>query len=97
VKALGSLRDPERGNLAVRDVVIGDQVYSGPYASEAPDLFVNFANGYRVSWETPLGGIPAGLFEDNVKKWSGDHVIDPDLVPGVLFITAHSTPRILIW
>ena len=29
---------------------------------------------------------PEGLFEDNRKKWSGDHVIDPQLVPGVLFM-----------
>jgi bisphosphoglycerate-independent phosphoglycerate mutase (AlkP superfamily) len=26
------------------------------------------------------------LFEDNEKKWSGDHTIDPELVPGVLLM-----------
>jgi bisphosphoglycerate-independent phosphoglycerate mutase (AlkP superfamily) len=25
------------------------------------------------------------VFEDNMKPWSGDHCIDPRLVPGVLF------------
>ena len=25
------------------------------------------------------------MFQDNVKAWSGDHCIDPRLVPGVLF------------
>jgi len=25
------------------------------------------------------------VFEDNVKAWSGDHTIDPRLVPGVFF------------
>ena len=45
-----------------------------------------FSEGYRVSWGTPLGGVPAGLFEDNMKKWSGDHTIDPCLAPGVLFM-----------
>jgi predicted AlkP superfamily phosphohydrolase/phosphomutase len=54
--------------------------------NEAPDLVVNFSEGYRVSWDTPLGGVPAGLFADNTNKWGGDHVIDPSLVPGVLFI-----------
>jgi hypothetical protein len=39
-----------------------------------------------VSWSTALGGIPQALFEDNVKKWGGDHIIDPSLVPGVLFM-----------
>ena len=35
---------------------------------------------------TGAGGAPAGAFEDNVRKWSGDHIIDPLLVPGVLFM-----------
>ena len=26
-----------------------------------------------MSSATPLGGAPEGLFEDNLKKWSGDH------------------------
>jgi bisphosphoglycerate-independent phosphoglycerate mutase (AlkP superfamily) len=26
------------------------------------------------------------LIEDNKKKWSGDHLIDPALVPGVVFV-----------
>jgi bisphosphoglycerate-independent phosphoglycerate mutase (AlkP superfamily) len=25
------------------------------------------------------------VFEDNVKAWSGDHCIDPRLVPGIMF------------
>ena len=28
------------------------------------------------------------IFEDNVKAWSGDHCIDPRLVPGILFCNA---------
>lgn len=78
--------DPERGAAPVRSVFDSTRVYSGRHTAQAPDLLVNFAPGYRVSWETPLGGIPAGLFSDNVKKWAGDHVIDPCLVPGVLFM-----------
>jgi bisphosphoglycerate-independent phosphoglycerate mutase (AlkP superfamily) len=31
--------------------------------------------------------VPENHFEDNVKKWSGDHIIDPCLVPGALFIS----------
>ena len=33
-----------------------------------------------------MGGVADSEFEDNVKKWSGDHIIDPDHVPGVLFM-----------
>ena len=58
----------------------------GPFVDEAPDLLVDFARGYRASWGTSLGGAPEGQFEDNTKKWSGDHIIDPELVPGVLFM-----------
>jgi bisphosphoglycerate-independent phosphoglycerate mutase (AlkP superfamily) len=49
-------------------------------------LLINFSSGYRASWATPLGGLSAELFEDNPKKWTGDHAIDPSLVPGVLFM-----------
>lgn len=84
---LTGLGDPERGVSAVRSVLSREQVYAGPYVGEAPDLLVNFAPGYRVSWGTPLGGAPAGLFEDNTRKWAGDHMIDPGLAPGVLFMS----------
>src|SRR5262249_7987191 len=80
------LRDPETGRVAIRSVLTREQLYRGPYASESPDLLVNFAEGHRVSWTTALGGVPAGHFEDNCKKWAGDHIIDPCLVPGVLFM-----------
>lgn len=86
VKGLTGLADPDRGAVAVRAVARSEEVYRGPYANEAPDLIVNFSEGYRVSWDTPLGGVPRGLFADNTKKWGGDHVIDPALASGVLFM-----------
>jgi predicted AlkP superfamily phosphohydrolase/phosphomutase len=83
-RGLSGLQDPQRGATAIRSVVTREQVYHGPFAAESPDLMVNFSPGWRVSWSTALGGVPAGWFEDNVKKWSGDHIIDPMLTPGVL-------------
>jgi predicted AlkP superfamily phosphohydrolase/phosphomutase len=83
---LSGLVDPARGTIAVRRVRSREAVYSGPFVDEAPDLLVDFERGYRASWGTSLGGAPAGHFEDNTKKWSGDHIIDPELVPGVLFM-----------
>jgi predicted AlkP superfamily phosphohydrolase/phosphomutase len=85
-RGLAGMCDPARGQTAIRSVVTREQVYSGPYVNEAPDLLVNFSEGYRVSWDTALGGVPGDQFEDNVKKWGGDHIIDPCLVPGVLFM-----------
>jgi predicted AlkP superfamily phosphohydrolase/phosphomutase len=91
-REMRGLRDPERGSVAIHRVVPRAEVYRGPYAGESPDLLVHCAAGYRVSWESSLGGIPKGLFADNVKKWGGDHIIDPALVPGVLFLNRAFRP-----
>ena len=32
-----------------------------------------------------MGQVAARVIEDNHKAWSGDHCVDPVLVPGVLF------------
>jgi hypothetical protein len=32
-----------------------------------------------------MGKVTSQIFEDNLKAWSGDHCVDPRLVPGVLF------------
>ena len=84
---LSGLVDTERGEMAIRSVSSREQIYRGCYLADAPDLIVGFAKGYRVSWATALGGVPRSLFEDNLKKWSGDHIVDSDLVPGVLFMS----------
>ena len=39
----------------------------------ASELQVGMEDGYRVSWQTALGGTPAGIVYPNMKKWSGDH------------------------
>ena len=94
VSGLTGLVDSDRSAVAVRSVARREQVYSGPYAGEAPDLIVNFSEGYRVSWDTPLGGVPQGLFADNTKRWGGDHVIDPALASGVLFMNKKIRPDV---
>ena len=82
---LGRLQDSRDGATAVRRVVRREEIYHGPYTEEAPDLLVRFAAGYRASWGTAMGGVPAGQFEDNTRRWGGDHIVDPALTPGVLF------------
>ncbi|MBE0712624.1 MAG: nucleotide pyrophosphatase, partial [Candidatus Aminicenantes bacterium] len=51
----------------------------------APDLIVGYNEGYRASWDGVTGIVNAVVIDDNTKAWSGDHCIDPALVPGVLF------------
>lgn len=78
--------DPANNERVVRSVYIQEETFRGPYTNDAPDLFVGFNTGYRASWQTALGGTPNMLLENNKKEWSGDHLIDPLLVPGVIFI-----------
>ncbi len=86
VKGLGGIADPATGRVAIHSVSRREEIYSGACIADAPDLLVNYAPGFRVSWQTALGGMPAGLFEDNMRRWSGDHIIDPETVPGILFL-----------
>ena len=75
-----------QGQPVVRSVYRGSNLYHGPYAAEGADLLVGFHPGYRVSWQTCLGGAPPGVFAPNARKWSGDHCsLDPAITPGVLF------------
>jgi predicted AlkP superfamily phosphohydrolase/phosphomutase len=60
-------------------------LYTGPYLDAAPDLIIGFADGYRASWDAAVGKVTGTVFTDNLKAWSGDHCIDPHLVPGVIF------------
>ena len=82
---LASLVDPESGSSAVKQVYHASKVYRGPYRDAAPDLIVGYQRGYRASWETAIGRTTEHVFHSNTKAWSGDHCIDPSLVPGVLF------------
>ena len=85
-EGLPAVRDAATQLVAIHSVSRSEEIYSGAYAGEAPDLQVNYAPGYRVSWQTALGGMPQVQFEDNMRRWSGDHIIDPQVVPGILFL-----------
>ena len=82
---LTGLRDEETGEVAVNRAFNAHKIYRGPYQAEGPDIILGYNRGYRVSWEGAIGQPTDRLFHDNTKAWSGDHCIDPKLVPGVLF------------
>jgi predicted AlkP superfamily phosphohydrolase/phosphomutase len=86
VKKLAQFRDPKTGETVVNNVYRQEEAWSGPHAGEGPDLFVGFKAGFRSSWQTALGAVPNVIFADNRSKWSGEHLIDAALVPGVLFV-----------
>lgn len=81
-----TFQDDKTGQPVIRRVLDREAIYHGAEAAHAPDVFLGFQDGYRASWQTAVGGVPRALIEDNTKKWSGDHIVDPDLVPGVLLV-----------
>jgi predicted AlkP superfamily phosphohydrolase/phosphomutase len=82
-RKLMQLVDPQSGEKAVSRVwaVPSQEKTKNPYA---PDLIVGWNFGYRTSWNSILGGMSKEIFSDNLDRWSGDHCVDPALVPAVL-------------
>jgi predicted AlkP superfamily phosphohydrolase/phosphomutase len=84
-RKLLTLTDPKTGARMVDAVYKRDDIYSGPFLDNAAELQVGLAEGYRVSWQTALGGSPPGIVYPNMKKWSGDHgAFDYKTTPGTL-------------
>jgi len=73
VGRLLTMTDPKTGARMVDAVYERDDVYKGEFLKNASELQVGLADGYRVSWQSTLGGSPPGLVYPNMKKWSGDH------------------------
>ena len=94
-----TMTDPDDGSRIVRAVYKRDDVYTGEFLHNAADLQVGMEEGYRVSWQTTLGGSPQGIVYPNMKKWSGDHGgYDYRTTAGVLISTrrlASREPRII--
>ncbi len=84
VTELEKVVDPQTGERIFAHVYRADHEYSGAYAHEAPDIILGYRRGYRGSNESALGQIADTTFADNRLKWSGDHCMAADQVPGVL-------------
>lgn len=85
IEKLSGFKDPETGEVAITEMFDSRQIYKGPYVENGPDLISGYNIGYRISWNGATGVVNDQIFEENVKAWSGDHCIDPRLVPGVIF------------
>jgi predicted AlkP superfamily phosphohydrolase/phosphomutase len=85
ISRMRGLKDDARGVVGIQEVFDTAAIYEGPYQENAPDFIIGYANGYRISWDCATGMVSGPVFEDNVKAWSGDHCVDPRIVPGVLF------------
>lgn len=106
--------DPDTKKPFVKRAYLAREIYPDRGKNMRPgdrdnseDLVLGFAEGYRVSWESSLGGFTdtasladaKGLLEPgrylvrNRHKWSGDHCsVDPSLVTGIFFSTMRLAP-----
>jgi predicted AlkP superfamily phosphohydrolase/phosphomutase len=83
---LEAIVDPENGEKPVSRVIPREAAYRQFDPNLIPDLFVTNNPGYRVSWQTSLGGVQKDLFQPNPNVWSGDHCsLDPEKVKGIFF------------
>lgn len=83
---LRNWKDPDTGEQIVHEVYRATEIYPGAAtARKGPDLILGLKPGFRYSWQTALGAAPVALIEDNVSRWTGDHLIDRSFVPGILF------------
>jgi predicted AlkP superfamily phosphohydrolase/phosphomutase len=81
---LEALRDPASGQRIVLRVDRAEDVYSAERRAEGPDLIVGYDRGYGASDESTLGEITEAVLEDNTSRWSGNHLMAPEVVPGIL-------------
>jgi predicted AlkP superfamily phosphohydrolase/phosphomutase len=98
VSKLEALVDPQTDRRAIRKVRATCETFDGPYRLDAPDLLIGYEGGYRSSWECATGAVTAEVFSDNTRSWSGDHCVDPDVVPGIFFCNrriASERPRLI--
>lgn len=73
------------GRRVLSSVWLAGETFAGEFADRGPDLVLGFNSGFRASAENGLGGWTEEALRPNREQWSGDHCIDPQWVPGVLF------------
>ena len=77
-------KDPETGASPIRSVYRASEIYHGAEARNAPDLVIGYRRGYRCSDQSVLGDFTRDVFGWNMDKWSGDHCMAAEEVPGIL-------------
>ncbi|MFO8009073.1 MAG: alkaline phosphatase family protein [Candidatus Brocadiia bacterium] len=69
---------------AIVELTTRDDLYEGPLMDQAPDMVLSTAPGYRMGWQTAVGGVAPDVLSPNEKHWSGDHIVRPASVPGTI-------------
>ncbi|MHC4957426.1 MAG: alkaline phosphatase family protein [Planctomycetota bacterium] len=91
VKLLEGLEGPD-GKPVFTRIYRGEEIFHGSRMAAAPDLQCAFAEGYRISWQTALLGVPEPLFEVNSYPWSGDHCSNDASQTAGVFLSNRKLP-----
>jgi predicted AlkP superfamily phosphohydrolase/phosphomutase len=92
IDGLWDLVGPD-GEPVFSNLYPAEDIWSGERMRDAADLQCAFADGYRVSWQTCLLGVPPRVFEDNTLPWSGDHCSnDASETPGIFLCNRRLAP-----
>ena len=87
-RRLAAAVDPKTGSRPINRVFRREDVYHVTgHEDIAPDLIVGYAKGTRGSDDSALGMVPRDVLIDNTDAWSGDHCMDPEVVPGILLVS----------
>jgi len=82
---LAAVVDPETGEPVISRVYLRDETYTdGGQREIGPDAVLGYTKGTLGSHPSALGGVGAEILTDNDDPWSGDHGMDPPVVPGIL-------------
>ncbi len=82
---LSAVVDPKTGQPAIARAYQREATYGDLGRREGgPDIVIGYAKRTRGSDESALGAVGREVFADNDKPWSGDHIMDPPGVPGIL-------------
>jgi predicted AlkP superfamily phosphohydrolase/phosphomutase len=81
-----ALKDPKTGKAAVTKVYKSKEYYQDRGAlGVGPDMQIGYAKGTRAADAAAGGTVIGTVLSDNAMEWSGDHCMDHEAVPGVLF------------
>jgi len=73
------------GQPVFRRVLPAAEVFTGGRLDEAPDIQLGFDVGFGASDECATGAVTGeGVLVDNDSRWSGSHLMDPEVVRGTL-------------
>lgn len=82
---LEAIRDSETGERPIHRVYRREEVYTGEFTPDAPELLVGYTPGYRSSSASVIGDSGREILNLNPWAWAGDHSMAHELVPGCLF------------